>query len=79
MYIASSQTNRQEICKMYLGWVCDRKLEGVAPEPGQMSSLPPALQPAQGSSFPGLAPRRRLPHAEDGGENAAENKGEREE
>lgn len=32
MYIASSQTNCQEICKMYLHWVCDRKLEGAAGE-----------------------------------------------
>lgn len=60
MYIASSQTNCQEICKMYLHWVCDRKLEGAAGEHlGWAAALPPT--PAQGSSLQGLAPRRRPP------------------
>lgn len=62
MYIASSQTNHQEICTEHLQWVCDRKLEGVAAEhlAGQLRSQPRSMA-AQGSSLQGLAPRRRLP------------------
>lgn len=80
MHIASSQTNRQEISKKYLQWVCDRKLEGVAAEhlAGQVCSQP---RSSPGLLTPGVSTEEEAAHhhVEDGGENVAENKGEREE
>lgn len=86
MYIASSQTNRQEICKMYLQRVCDRKLEGVAAKHlPWAAALPPTLCASPGLLAPGVSTKEEeeeaaaCHHAEDGGINMAENKGEREE
>lgn len=84
MYIASSQTNGREICKMYLQRVCDRKLEGVAAEhlAWALPSHPRSASP--GLLAPGVCTEEEEEeaarhHAGDGGENVAENKGEREE
>lgn len=79
MHIASSQTNHQEISKKYLQWVCDIKLEGVAAEhlAGHLRCQP---RSSPGLLAPGVSTEEEAAHhhAEDGGENVAENKGERE-
>lgn len=64
MYIASSPTNHQEICKRYLHGVRNRKLEGATGEPLALAAAWPPSRPTLGGEHRGGATRQ---HAEDRG------------